>query len=116
MTVEDIAKCCHEANRAYCETLGDASQRPWESAPEWQRVSAIDGVRFLLANPNAPDSASHDNWLAHKRADGWRYGPEKDAKKKTHPCFLQYDLLPKEQRAKDALFGAVVRALAPLLS
>jgi len=28
MTVEDIAKICHDANRTYCETLNDYSQVP----------------------------------------------------------------------------------------
>lgn len=46
-----------------------------------------------------------------KEEDGWVYGPEKDAEKKVHPCMVPYDQLPKEQRMKDVLFGAVVRAM-----
>jgi hypothetical protein len=38
MTTTDIAKVCHETNRAYCETLGDNSQPPWEEAPENARL------------------------------------------------------------------------------
>jgi hypothetical protein len=30
---------------------------------------------------------------------------------KEHPCFVPYDELPAEQRTKDYLFQAVVRAL-----
>lgn len=107
-----IARVCHEVNRAYCLTLGDASQQPWQDAPGWQRESAIDGVKFRLTNPAAPPSASHDNWLQHKAADGWTYGPEKDAEKKTHPCMVPFDALPLEQQAKDYLFAAVVSALS----
>lgn len=113
MTVKDIAKICHEANSAYCETLGDMSQRSWEFAEPWQRDSAVNGVLFKLANPNAPPSAQHDAWLDDKRNSGWKFGPVKDADKKEHPCFVPYEALPEFQKAKDALFCAIVTALRP---
>ena len=112
MTNEQIAAICHETNRAYCRTLGDITQPPWDEAPEWQKASAVDGVRFHLANAGAPDSASHDNWMAHKLADGWKYGETKDPDAKTHPCLVPFDQLPIEQQRKDGLFAAVVRALS----
>ena len=115
MTTEQIAIVCHEANRAYCATLGDNSQPAWADAPEWQRTSAVNGVRFHLANPDAAPSHSHEEWLKEKEATGWKYGPVKDPDKKEHPCFVPYDQLPAEQQAKDALFIAVVKALTPLL-
>lgn len=107
MNIEQIAKVAHEINRAYCQAIGDDSQYPWRDAPEWQRKSAIAGVKFHFDNPDATPSASHENWLAEKERDGWKYGPVKDAEKKEHPCFVPYDQLPAEQRAKDYLFGAV---------
>lgn len=112
MTEEQIARVCHAANAEYCRALGDDSQLGWEDAPDWQRDSAVAGVRFALANPDAPPSASHESWLAHKQADGWTYGSVKDPAAKQHPCIAPYDALPVEQRRKDALFQAVVRALA----
>jgi hypothetical protein len=106
-----IACVCHEVNRAYCEALGDTSQLPWEEAPEWQRASAISGVNFHIDDPHASPSASHDNWLAEKLRDGWTYGPVKDPETKQHPCCVPYDALPVEQRAKDYIFAAIVRAM-----
>lgn len=114
MSPENIARACHEVNRAYCAAIGDSSQVPWEAAPEWQRASAIKGVEFNLSHPSAPASASHDSWLAEKRATGWKYGPTKDAEKKEHPCFVPYDALPLEQKVKDHLFKATVAALASI--
>lgn len=114
MKVEQIAEVCHETNRAYCTTLGDNSQPPWASAPQWQRDSAINGVRFHLDNPDAKPSHSHDEWLKEKQASGWKYGPVKDAQKKEHPCIVPYEALPEDQKAKDALFIGVVNALRVL--
>jgi len=112
--IEPIAKVCHEANRAYYLTIGDRSQLPWEGAPEWQKDSAKKGVMFHLEHlqtaVSVPPSASHDSWLAQKRAEGWKYGPTKDPEKKEHPQFLPYNELPAEQRMKDYLFGAIVKA------
>lgn len=115
MNILDIAKVCHQANKALCESLGDTSQPDWENAPLWQTNSAIAGVEFNITNPTAPASASHDCWLEDKRAHGWSWGIEKDVELKTHPCFVPYDELPKEQQAKDYLFKNIVGALAPLL-
>lgn len=112
LTVEQIAFVCHETNRAYCQIIGDNSQPIWSDAPAWQRESAIKGVEFNLANPDAPASASHDSWLAVKEADGWKFGPVKNAERKEHPCCVPYDQLPKEQQRKDALFKAIVASLA----
>jgi hypothetical protein len=106
-----IAEVCHETNRAYCRTLGDDSQLPWATAPEWQRISALKGVEFNLDHPDAPASASHDSWLTEKRATGWKYGEKKNAETKEHPCFVPYEQLPLDQRRKDALFKAVVAAM-----
>lgn len=113
MTPERIARVVHEANRAYCTSIGDYSQLPWEEAPEWQRESALAGVKFVLAYPEAPPSANHVSWYEVKAKDGWRYGPLKDPVKKEHPCMVPFEDLPKEQQAKDVLFRAVVLALAP---
>lgn len=112
MDHEQIARVCHEVNRAICEAAGDHSQRPWDAAEQWQRDSAIKGVQFALDNPDAAASAQHDAWAADKLADGWRFGETKDADAKTHPCLIPYDDLPFDQRVKDHTFRAVVRALS----
>jgi hypothetical protein len=109
--IEMIARVAHEINRAYCEALGDRSQKSWDDAPAWQRDSEINGVRFHLENPGAGPEASHESWLAEKREAGWRYGPVKNETSKEHPCFVPFTELPREQQAKDFLFRGVVHAL-----
>lgn len=111
MKAEEIARVCHEVNRAYCLSIGDDSQLPWEAAPDWARASAVNGVRFHLDHPQSNPSDSHDNWLKEKLATGWKFGPVKDPEKKEHPCCVPYEELPASQRTKDFLFLAVVRGL-----
>lgn len=113
--IEAIAKVAHEINRAYCLAIGDDTQPTWDEAPDWQKESALKGVSFHLANPDATPENSHESWLAQKQADGWKYGEVKDAEKKEHPCFRPYAELPAEQKAKDYLFRQTVHSLAPLL-
>lgn len=107
MNIEQIAKTCHEVNRAYCQSLGDNSQPDWKDAPDWQKQSAINGVKFHMENPEAKPEDSHKSWLKEKETAGWKYGTVKDAEKKEHPCFVPYNELPVEQQLKDALFIAV---------
>ena len=110
LTVHEIARLCHEVNRAYCASIGDCSQPAWDDAPEWQKRSAVGGVRFTLGNFDATPADSHANWLAEKERTGWKYGPVKDPERKEHPCMVPYEDLPIEQRTKDYLFQAVVRS------
>lgn len=108
----EIASVCHEANRQLTRIIGDVPvQPPWDEEDAGIRNSAINGVAFNLDNPDAPPSASHDNWLKQKIADGWTLGPVKDVERKTHPAMVPYGDLPKAVQRKDALFKAIVGAL-----
>lgn len=110
MKVEDIAMIVHEVNKAYCETLGDYTQLPWDHVPEDMRETVLNGVHFVLDNPDAGPAELHDNWVAEKIADGWMYGEVKSREHKTHPCLVPYEELPIEQRVKNQLFRGVVMA------
>jgi hypothetical protein len=94
-----IAEVCHEANRAYCQAIGDDSQPAWADAPDWQRESAIKGVMFKEAKPDSTPADSHESWILEMQNLGWD--------KKQHPCMVEYGQLPISQRAKDYLFQAI---------
>lgn len=110
MIIAKIAQLAHEANRAYCATIGDDSQLPWDQAPEWAKESAVKGVRAIMEGKVTRPSQSHESWLEEKIATGWSYGPVKDVEKKQHPCFVPYFELPREQQLKDYIFFSVVKA------
>ena len=116
MNIVKIAELAYEVNRSYCRMIGDNSRPIWANAPDWQKESAISGVRFHFANPATEPSHSHDEWLATKKAHGWKYGPVKDVFKKEHPYFVPYDKLSIEQRLKSSLLAAVVDICRPLIT
>ncbi|QQP86906.1 RyR domain-containing protein [Entomomonas asaccharolytica] len=103
-----VAMIAHNVNKAYCHSIGDDSQPNWHEAPQWQKDSAINGVKYHLSNDNVTPEQSHESWLKQKQDEGWKYGEVKDPEKKEHPCFRPYSELPQEQRTKDFLFKAVV--------
>jgi len=112
--IEDIAHVAHEANRAYCQTLGDLSQPSWDEASAEQKNSVLQGVLAVQANPDRTPQQNHEGWMALKMMDGWTYGLVKDVGKKVHPCLVPYSELPYEQRLKNELFLAVVKTLLPV--
>lgn len=107
------AAAAHQVNKAWCEAYGDFSQPIWGDAPEWQKDSAIAGVKGVLAG-NTPEQ-SHQGWMQHKAAEGWVYGAAKDPQAKTHPCMVPYSDLPPERKAKDHHFVQTVRTIASIL-
>ncbi len=116
LTVENIAKICHQANKAYCFAIGDYSQPEWEKAPKWQKDSVINGVHFALNNPGTTPEQSHNSWMIEKKLDGWKYGPVKDPDKKEHPCMVEYSKLPSTHIIKDELFLSIIKTLEPYIS
>lgn len=113
-TAEEIAEVCHEANRVLRLAFEDSGENPhWAEANIEQQESVVTGVWDVLLG-NTPEQ-SHENWLKFKEERGWVYGEVKDEDAKTHPCFVPYADLPADQKVKDALFVAIVKALADVV-
>lgn len=115
-TVEEIARVAHAANRELQRIQADpgiAVSPPWDDDTEETRSSVCAGVAAKLADPRIAAADSHEAWCEFKRAQGWVYGPVKDAEARTHPCLLPYHELPADQQRKDLLFTAIVGALGP---
>lgn len=115
--IEMIAMVAHNVNKAYCQSIGDLSQTEWELAPQWQRDSAINGVKYHIdSGLTALPEDSHVSWMKQKESEGWVFGEVKDPVAKTHPCMIPYSELPLNQRTKDYLFREVVHCLVKSLS
>jgi hypothetical protein len=81
--------------------------------PDWQKDSARQGVQKALDGASPEDL--HLSWCDQKVKAGWRYGPEKNPERKTHPCLLPYKDLPADQRQKDFIFHETVHNMAGTL-
>jgi hypothetical protein len=109
--IAQIAKVCHEANRAYSQTLGDSSLKSWEESDQAHRDSIIQGVIYRINNPDAGPGAAHDAWLDAKTKDGWKYGAVLDRGAKVHPAMVPFENLPITVQIKDSLFSGIVKSL-----
>jgi hypothetical protein len=112
MTPEEIAHVCHEANRAYCQILGDYSHRSWRDATAMLKNSVTYGVARAIDDPGLTAAQSHQSWLDYKKKEGWVPGLYKNEKTKEHPNMLPFHELPDHEQRKDKLFIAIVRALS----
>ncbi len=113
MNADQIGRVAHEANRALTQILQDVPVQPsWDDAPTEMRQSTIGGVAWRLEHPFAEASAQHEEWMRAKLADGWKLGAVKSAEHKTHPAMVPYEQLAPGLKLKDAVFGAIIDALA----
>ncbi len=110
--LEAISATVHAALRSWAAAHGQHDIPPWEEAPDWMRQSTRESVRHALEHPASDARAQHEQWLAQKAREGWRYGLVKDSQAKTHPLMVPYDQLPDWERRKDAIINALARALA----
>jgi hypothetical protein len=113
LTLGEIARVVHEANRALQIVQSDPTipvSPGWDDLDAETRRSAVEGVAGVL-NGNSPRE-SHQGWCEFKTAHGWTLGPVKDEVAKTHPLLVPYDQLPPSQQLKDHLFVAIVKALS----
>ena len=45
----------------------------------------------------------HENWANARIKEGWRLGPVRNDKIKTHPCLVEYEKLSEEEKEYDRL-------------
>lgn len=43
----------------------------------------------------------HENWALERVSEGWVYGPERNEALKQHPCLVDYDSLPENEKDYD---------------
>ena len=111
-SIDKIAKLCHEANKCVCESMGDYSQKHWEETHEDIKRSARAGVESVQRNPDVTAEELHELWMDFKIREGWRYGPNKNLEKKTHPLLKPYNEIPELDRLKDKIFLTIVKILS----
>ncbi|MDR2916583.1 MAG: Ryanodine receptor Ryr [Tannerella sp.] len=43
----------------------------------------------------------HETWAQQRIAEGWKYGEERNDKRKEHPCLIPYEELPENEKEYD---------------
>jgi hypothetical protein len=110
LTPLQIAQVIHAANLAYRANIGEEPGVAWERLDSDMQETIVHGVKVAQEGNDAEEL--HRQWVMVKEVQGWTYGPEKDAIKKTHPQLVPYANLDLDQRRKDSLFLAIVGALS----
>lgn len=44
---------------------------------------------------------AHDIWAQQRRAEGWKYGPQRDDARKEHPDLIPYEEMPESEKEYD---------------
>ena len=44
---------------------------------------------------------THEVWAQERMAQGWRFGPERNDRRKEHPSLIPYDDLPEKEKVYD---------------
>ena len=101
MTCEEIVYVASAANDALRDVTGQ-KRRPIFLHPDTINRT-VRGVTNTLADPTVTPEQSHEKWMADYL---------KEHKAEEHPCCVPYAQLPAEDKIKDELFLAIVRALA----
>jgi hypothetical protein len=57
---------------------------------------------------------NHDHWALQRLTEGWRYGPQRDDKAKTHPDLRPYQELPDSEKEYDRI--SVVQTLKAIIA
>ena len=81
---------------------------PWVERDEAFRAQFLE----IIERQSGPDRSEspeelHGSWVQAYIDMGWRYGPERDVGKKTHPDMVPYARLGQLERDKDAVFVAL---------
>lgn len=116
LSLLDIARVCHEANRALQIIAADPAvpiSPPWDDAPKEQKASCIVRIFNVAANAELTLEEFHMAWMRIKIKQGWEYGPIKDKECKLHPCLVPYGDFSAEHKLKEVLFRTIVLALVP---
>lgn len=106
------ARVVHEALRAYKRTLGEPAAGGWDETSQENRDATLASVEHVKNGlPNVTPASLHEEWMARKIEQGWRYGPVRNAATKQHPDIVPTDQLSPEALMKDEILIALVLTL-----
>jgi RyR domain len=115
MNIEQISKFAYSVLSAYSESIGEKQKSDWKDLHSEKKQTFRRGVDAHMSNPDISEEQAHDLWIDEKLTQGWKWGMEKDEKKKEHPNMVPYNELPENQKAKSTIFKSIVNNLSLLI-
>lgn len=109
-----IAHAVHNAETVYSTELLGQSKKEWHLLGNTEVQNFANLIYKYLQSPDITPEQLHQEWMDAKLKEGWQYGPEFNEESKHHPCIVQYEELPKEERFKDQLLLAIIKPFAGL--
>ena len=99
---EELPDSLRESNRLFADSVG-AKLAAAGCAVVPEPLADPDRPSFAFTDAEVEElaRAEHDRWWRDLEADGWRYGPVKDAAAKLHPSLVPWEKLSEEERDKD---------------
>lgn len=80
----------------------------WEERDPVFRTQFLDVIEMMCGPERKSDPEElHDDWVRAYLVMGWKYGPERDPVRKTHPDMVPFDQLEPREQDKDAVFVAL---------
>ena len=76
-------------------------QRETTYSPEPIDTSGVRLDEDLSALGEVLARNTHEVWARQRIADGWRYGPARDDRRREHPSLVPYDQLPESEKKYD---------------
>jgi len=107
VTLETIARACHENHNLVNVSFGDSPRSPWDQVPAekmYQKHARYNNIRRLIMNIATPPYVLHEEWVKQAR----QY-------EDSHPDFKAFGELPEKQRKKTEIFHAMALSLIPLM-
>jgi RyR domain len=125
--VERLARSIHHEYVVKSQARGETnpSAVPWGELPDDLRqanvaqaaaigakLEAINAVvvprsaagpAFRFTDKEIEDLAEleHERWMRERIGQGWRYGEERDNRRRIHPSLVDWAVLPEAERKKD---------------
>lgn len=108
--IAQIAKTCHAVHLAYCKSIDYPTQPIWEELTTSHKNIIIDTVKQILIGEVTSVSQSHDNFVAKKLEQGWRFGENYSMEGKVNPRLCPFNQLSIENQTKEILFFNTVKS------
>ena len=117
LTVSDgVIRIYDPAIDGFGNYLSDEFARAWQYSKNYMVCASADNLEYIPHPIDVSDveldeeltelteaiaENAHEIWASKRRAEGWRYGPQRDEKKLLHPDMVPYGELPEGEKYYD---------------